>query len=107
MRSVELVADRITPWIAADETLLVIGDLNARIGDRVVDILAETGLEFAPVKGATIHFNRGINLFGAIDHIASIGDAELIGDPIVLRQKFDGEWPTDHYPVIADYLLTK
>jgi endonuclease/exonuclease/phosphatase family metal-dependent hydrolase len=106
VQSVALVADRITPWIDANETLFVIGDINARIGDPVVNTLADTGLQFAPVKGATVHFNRGINLFGAIDHIASVGDAELAGDPIVLRQKFDGEWPTDHYPVIADYKLS-
>ncbi|MEM8536888.1 MAG: endonuclease/exonuclease/phosphatase family protein [Pseudomonadota bacterium] len=105
IQSVELVARRITPWIDAGETVFVVGDLNGRIGDRVVDILAETGLSFAPVQGSTFHFNRGINLFGAIDHIASIGDASLVGDPVVLRRQFDGEWPTDHYPVIADYRL--
>jgi len=105
VQSIELVAERISPWMAADETLFVIGDFNARIGDPVVDILADEGLAFAPVRGATVHFNRGINLFGAIDHIATFGDTRLARDPIVLRQKFDGEWPTDHYPVIADYHL--
>ena len=107
VQSVELVADRMTPWMANNETLFVIGDLNARRGDQVFNILAETGLEFAPVKGSTFHFNRGINLFGAIDHIGHSGDAALAGAPVVLRQKFDGEWPTDHYPVIADYRLTE
>ena len=106
IQSVELVAERIKPWIDADETLFVIGDLNARRGGRVYNILAETGLDFAPVQGSTYHFNRGINLFGAIDHIGTIGNATLAGDPIVLREKFNGEWPTDHYPVIADYTLT-
>ncbi len=105
IQSIELVADRIAPWMVDDETLFVIGDFNGRIGDRVVNILADQGLEFAPVKGSTFHFNRGINLFGAIDHIATSGDATRIGDPVVLRQKFAGEWPTDHYPVIADYRL--
>lgn len=105
LQSVELVADRITPWIEGSETVFLVGDINARLGDRTIDILVDTGLSFAPVKGATYHFNRGINLFGAIDHIASAGDATLVGDPVVLRQKFSGEWPTDHYPVIADYRL--
>ncbi len=105
IQSVELVAERIAPWMANGETLFVVGDLNARLGDRVVDILAQTGLTFAPVKGSTFHFNRGFNLFGAIDHIAHAGGASPVSEPIVLRQKFDGEWPTDHYPVIGDYRL--
>lgn len=103
IQSVELVAERIKPWMNAGETLFVVGDLNARLGDTVVEILADTGLSFAPVEGATFHFNRGFNLFGAIDHIAHFGDAALVGAPVVLREKFSGEWPTDHYPVIADY----
>ncbi len=105
IHSVELVAGRIIPWIDKGETLFVVGDLNARLGDQVVTILEETGLDFAPVQGSTFHFNSGINLFGAIDHIATIGDAERIGAPVVLRQTFAGEWPTDHYPVIADYQI--
>jgi endonuclease/exonuclease/phosphatase family metal-dependent hydrolase len=105
IQSVELVARRIAPWIDADETVFVVGDLNARNGDRVVDILQATGLDFAPVKGSTFHFNRGINFFGAIDHIATKGDARLAAGPFVLRQKYDGEWPTDHCPVLADYRL--
>lgn len=105
MQSVALVSERIAPWIAANETLFVVGDLNARLGDDVVDVLMETGLQFAPVTGSTFHFNRGINLFGAIDHIAAYGDADLASDPVVLRKKYAGEWPTDHYPVVADYTL--
>lgn len=105
LQSVRLVADRIRPWITSGETLFVVGDINARIGDPVIDILADTGLSFAPVDGATYHFNRGINLFGAIDHIASAGETALATPPVVVRQKFSGEWPTDHYPVVADYRL--
>ncbi|MEJ8561402.1 endonuclease [Yoonia sp. GPGPB17] len=105
IQSIELVADRIKPWMNENETLFVIGDFNGRIGDTVVDILADMGLDFAPVQGSTFHFNSGINLFGAIDHIATTGTAQLVNEPVVLRQKFDGEWPTDHYPVVADYLL--
>ncbi|MEO0918832.1 MAG: endonuclease/exonuclease/phosphatase family protein [Pseudomonadota bacterium] len=105
IQSVELVVERIAPWMEADETLFVVGDLNGRLGDRIVNILADTGMRFAPVKGATYHFNRGLNLFGAIDHIAVNGDATGLGAPVVLRQRFGGEWPTDHYPVVADYRL--
>ena len=105
VQSTALIVDRISPWIDAGETVFVIGDLNARFGDQVVEMLQDAGLTFAPVSGATYHFNRGINLFAAIDHIAVAGDATLANPPVVVRKKYDGEWPTDHYPVVADYVL--
>jgi hypothetical protein len=55
MQSVELVANRIAPWITADETLFLVGDINARFGDPVLDVLEDTGLAFAPVEGSTYH----------------------------------------------------
>jgi endonuclease/exonuclease/phosphatase family metal-dependent hydrolase len=104
-KSIALVAERIAPWIAGREALFVIGDLNARLGDRLVRTLEDTGLSFVPVRGSTYHFNRGINLFGAVDHIATTDHAQLIGAPVVLRKKYAGEWPTDHYPLVADFQL--
>ena len=105
LRSAELVAQRIGPWIAAGETVLVLGDLNARLGDSTLAILEEAGVSFAPVEGATYHFNRGLNLFGAIDHVGWAGAAAPAGDPVVVRRRFAGEWPTDHYPVVQDLLI--
>ncbi|MEL6572052.1 MAG: endonuclease/exonuclease/phosphatase family protein [Pseudomonadota bacterium] len=105
LQSMELVAARIAPWIDAGETVLVIGDFNARLGAQTLQIVEETGVTFTPVRGATYHLNRGINLFGAIDHIGYVGAALPLADPMVLREKFDGEWPTDHYPVIVDFAL--
>lgn len=103
LQSAELIAERIKPWIEAGETLFVIGDMNARLGARKLAIMEDVGVTFTPVKGATFHFNRGLNLFGAIDHIGYAGPVQPLGAPVVLRQKFDGEWPTDHYPVVVDF----
>ena len=105
LQSVALVADQITPWIDNGETVLVMGDLNARLGDRTLKIIEQTGVSFAPVQGATYHFDRGLNLFGAIDHIGWIGDVIMASNPIVIRQQFSGEWPTDHYPYLIDLIL--
>ena len=105
--SAELVACRISPWITAGEPVVLLGDLNARAGSTAVGILERAGLIFAPVQGATYHFNRGLNLFGAIDHIAATPDIRPAGPPVVLRQRFRGEWPADHYPVVADYRLPR
>jgi len=106
-RSTELVAGRISPWIAAGETVFLAGDLNARLGSSLHQTLEATGLDFVPVHGATYHFNLGLNLFGAIDHIGHTSDAELIGAPAVVREKFGPVWPTDHYPLVTDFRFAK
>lgn len=66
-------------------------------------IIDDVGLDFVPVAGSTYHFDRGLHLLGAIDHIAAGGDIEPVGHAQVLRGRIDGEWPSDHYPVVADF----
>ena len=105
-RSTALIAERIAPWIRAGEAVILAGDLNARAGSSVHETLKDAGLTFLPVQGATFHFNRGIGLFGAIDHIAHSGPVAPIGPPVVFRDKLGARWPTDHYPVIADFALS-
>jgi endonuclease/exonuclease/phosphatase family metal-dependent hydrolase len=103
--SAALVAARLAPALAAGERVVLLGDLNARLGAATHRILEDAGWTFLPTRGATYHFNRGLNLFGAIDHIALAGPMAARGAPVVLRTKFRGEWPTDHYPVVADVVL--
>ncbi len=102
-RSIELVAQRMRPVIDSGEPVFLVGDLNARLGSANVRTLEAAGLSFVPVSGSTYHFDRGINLFGAIDHLAFGPGVEALGDPAVLRRRFEGEWPSDHYPVVADF----
>lgn len=105
LRSADLVASRIRPWIEAGETVFVAGDLNALIGSRTAGILREAGLGIVNVPGATYHFGRGLNLFGAIDHILYTCDIAQLGRPMVLRNRFEDVYPSDHYPVITDFRL--
>ena len=105
-RSTDLVAERITPWIEAGETVFLTGDLNARLGSSLHETFEATGLTFVPIEGSTYHFDLGLNLFGAIDHIAHTSDVERLGDPVVIREKFGEAWPADHYPVVADFRLS-
>ena len=102
-RSNTLVAERLRPWIAAGEIVFLAGDLNARLGSILHDELEAEGLTFLPVEGSTYHFNFGLNLFGAIDHIAHTDQAKPTGPPVVVREKFGDVWPTDHYPLVADF----
>jgi endonuclease/exonuclease/phosphatase family metal-dependent hydrolase len=102
-RSADLVAERIAPWIAAGETVFVIGDINASAASRPARTLKDAGLTFARVPGSTYHWNRGLNLTPAIDHLASTPDARPTGSAVILRRRFAGNWPSDHYPVLADF----
>ncbi len=102
-KSIALIADRLAPWIDDGKTVILAGDLNALAGSSLHDRLEQVGLTFVPVKGATYHLDRGLNLFGAIDHIAFAGGLHPVGTPVVYRQNPGPVWPSDHYPVIADF----
>lgn len=105
LRSAELVAERISAFADAGETVILAGDLNAWNGSRVHRIIESAGITFAEVRGSTFHFDRGVNLFGAIDHLGWSAGARLVGDPVVVREKFGAKWGSDHYPVVADFHL--
>jgi endonuclease/exonuclease/phosphatase family metal-dependent hydrolase len=105
--SAALVRDRIAPVIAAGRPVFLVGDLNARRRSPTARLLEEAGIVFAPVEGPTYHFDVGLNLLFPIDHIGATPDLVRAGAPVVLRRKFRGEWPADHYPVFADYLLPR
>ncbi|MGJ8603857.1 MAG: endonuclease/exonuclease/phosphatase family protein [Marivita sp.] len=105
LKSAALVRDRIKPWIDAGETVFLVGDLNALHGAQTMDILEESGVTFDRIPGATYHLNRGVHLIGAIDHLGRSPSVTLKGGPVVVQQRFDGAWPSDHHPVYADYRL--
>ena len=105
-RSAMLVRDRVKPWTDAGERVFVIGDINDDWDSVPAQVMGKAGVTFLPVEGSTYHWNRGINLTSAVDHIAYSKGARVVGGPVVVRKKFDGEWPTDHYPVVADFALT-
>ena len=101
-RSAELVAAFVAGRVAQSEMVILAGDLNARAGSRTLRILEAAGPRFPPVPGATFHLNRGLNLFGAIDHVALGPGLAPAAPPTVLRERFGGAWPSDHYPVAVD-----
>lgn len=103
--SAALVARRVGPAIAAGERVILLGDINAMAGSATADTLAAMGVEFLPVRGATYHFDRGLNLFGAIDHVALSQGVVSLSAPVVVRERFEERWPSDHYPVVADIAL--
>ena len=102
--SAALVAERLAPVMAQGRAVVLAGDINDIAGSRTHAILERAGFAFLPVAGSTFHLNRGLNLVPAIDHIALAGPLAAAGPPVVLRRRFGGVWPSDHYPVVADIL---
>ncbi|MEM6276299.1 MAG: endonuclease/exonuclease/phosphatase family protein [Pseudomonadota bacterium] len=102
--SMTLVADRIGPWLAAGETLVLLGDFNARHGSIFHNKFEALGLSFPKPRGASFHFDRGLHLFGAIDHLGVSPDIRP-GQPVVFNTKMGDVWPSDHHPVLLDVAL--
>ncbi|SDX97513.1 endonuclease/exonuclease/phosphatase family protein [Citreimonas salinaria] len=105
LRSAALVRDRIAPMIADGMPVIVLGDFNALHGAPTMRRIAEAGVTFPRVPGATMHFDRGLHLFGAIDHIGLSPGIDLLGGPFVMQRRYDGVWPSDHHPVVVDIAL--
>lgn len=100
--SAGLVAQRIAEPMQR-MPVFVIGDFNAIRGSATLGILEDANVTFWPAQGSTFHFNRGLNLFPAIDHIGGSEGIVLVGETFSVRGQFDGEWATDHYPVVGDF----
>jgi endonuclease/exonuclease/phosphatase family metal-dependent hydrolase len=101
IRAAELVARRINSRKHESEPVIVAGDFNAPWFFRPVQIVADgSGLEIANTTGSTFHLRRGINLIPAIDHVLASEGFELERTK-VLRRRYEGAWPSDHYPVLV------
>ncbi len=101
LQSARLIAARIAPWLEDGDHVALAGDLNALADSKTVDILTDAGLQLTAARGSSFHFNRGLNLFGAIDHVLHDCGTGLTDRPVAVRQRPGGQWPSDHYPVLA------
>lgn len=104
-QAAQIVAKHMEPALKRGVPVLVMGDMNALSGWRTVDILRGVGLTMAEPRGTSFHFNRGLHLFGPIDRMGSAHGLTLTGGPWALRGRRAGDWPSDHYPVVADLAL--
>jgi len=65
-----------------------------------VRIVARAGLRVAATAGPTFHFNRGVKLLPAIDHVLHSPEFEFSAIRVI-RDRMEGIWPSDHYPVFV------
>lgn len=88
------------------DAVMVLGDFNARRNSRTLDLFREGGFRRADARGATYHFNAGLHLFGAIDHVLHDAATALAAPPVTWRGGAAGRPPSDHYPVVVALRLT-
>ena len=100
MKTARLVVDRIENRDDRGAPVILAGDFNAPASFPSARIYDRADLVRARGSSATFHFNRGLHLFPAIDHIRVSGGLS-VSQASVVRLSLDGIWPSDHYPVLA------
>jgi endonuclease/exonuclease/phosphatase family metal-dependent hydrolase len=100
LNSARLVADRIVAREHPEDGVIALGDFNAPRFFPAVRIVAAAGLTVAETAGSTFHFNRGIRIQPAIDHVL-YSKAFAYEDTRVIRDRIDGQWPSDHFPLFV------
>lgn len=122
-RSVSLIAERVRALRTRNEPVIVCGDMNAAPGTTAYrvferngfrDSFAETGHEDLPEQ-FTAHLSMGPkytpSMYGyessRIDQIWAQGPHSAVS-PIsytVISDNVDGQYPSDHYPVLVEFEL--
>ena len=106
LHSAQLVAERITSRDYNEDPVIVIGDFNAPRFFRPVRVVAAAGLTVAQTRGSTFHFNRGINIQPAIDHVLYSKEFEYRSTRVI-RDSVEGIWPSDHYPLFVTLSISR
>ena len=99
-KATDLNLARINAREETADPVIVAGDFNAFSFFPSLRKFRRAGFNLAPPAGPTYHFNRGLNLLPAIDHLLFKGDLRH-RETRVLREKPGGFWPSDHYPLLV------
>ena len=93
-----LIADRIEELVDEDTPIIILGDFNVPKWGKELDVLRAIGFKLVSPDGST---NRilGLPILPAIDHILVRADVKLHDDIRVWRNRYDGVYPGDHFPI--------
>ncbi len=104
-KSAALVKQHIKPLIDKNLPVILLGDINAASFSPTAGKLKSIPMTLVKPAGATFHFNKGLNLLPAIDHIFISENIKLVSKLSRLKKKYNNIWPTDHYPVTTELRL--
>lgn len=106
-KSAKLMLEQIRRFREEEELpVLLMGDLNAEPGEPEISLLREQlqdayALLGGPA-GCTFHDFKGGTEGEPIDYIFATSDIEMT-ETIIHREKLDGAYPSDHYPVAVSW----
>ncbi len=103
-QSADLIIDRLSSDLENNQPLVLVGDFNAPWFWAPMGRFRAAGLEVVSPDGPTFHFNRGLGLIPAIDHIlvSNRSTIQAVSDVERLTADYSGIFPSDHYPIWAD-----
>ena len=101
----ELITERAEKLIEAGEPVIVLGDFNATRFSRTVRPLLDLGLTGTGLVLPTYHLGLGLGATPAVDHILVSREFGEARDIEVYRGRYEGSFPSDHYPIQATYDL--
>ena len=98
--------EELVAWLDDDVAHVVLGDFNATVEDPIFEVLARHGLRHALPRGSggTAHDFEGHTRGRRIDHIMVSASVEVRGASVVTST--GRRLPSDHWPVVADLVLT-
>jgi endonuclease/exonuclease/phosphatase family metal-dependent hydrolase len=97
-RSADLVLSRVSERDRPDAEVVITGDFNAPTFFPTMRKFERAGYTIAETAGSTYHFNIGLHLIPAIDHVV-FSDGLRHRDTRLYRRRYAGSRPSDHYPV--------
>lgn len=106
LKGSEVIMSQIKPLLQKDASVLLTGDLNCGNNNEVIKCIEEGGMKNQYVKGNTFHDFLGGETGEQIDYIFLSCKCEL-KKITVDRRSFNGRYPSDHYPVIANVNIHK
>lgn len=106
LKGSEVIMSQIKPLLQKGASVLLTGDLNCGNNNEVINCIEEWGLKNQYVKGRTFHDFLGGETGEQIDYIFLFGEYEL-KKITVDRRSFNGKYPSDHYPVVANVSFHK
>lgn len=97
---------QLASWMDPTRPRIVLGDLNAEMGQLSIEPLLRSGYRPAlpPMAGGTNHDFTGRRDGSRIDHVLVSADVAIV-DGRVEHPKPGGRLPSDHWPVVADLQL--